>query len=1159
MALTPEAKKLLAEAIRGTDQDPERGIRAKLIGSIDAEAERLYRWSVPLENAGLDETGKARRRKLEAFLEERASTSTPPDRGDARRRTILAAEKEVAATFVNRIVLLRQLEAMGLSKPHIVTGGWKSRGFAELRAFAPELCAHGSADETEGYGTLLGLLFDELAVDLPGVFGDTEADTLFPIPASAMRDVVDRLDEPALTSAWTDDTTLGWVYQYWNDPERRSIDELLDSQQKLSTDHIAAKTQLFTERYMVDWLLHHSLGHVWACLCRRNGWVDELDSTRWTHFKARTTADEASHSAPRRVEEIRLLDPACGSGHFLVIAFDLFADLYRRQARLSGRPMSDQIIAEAIVEHNLHGLDIDPRAVQIATCAIHVKARAFARTARPKHFNLAAAPKPLGTLARPDTSAAGADLFRDLLRAGSYHVVAGNPPYFGTQSLEDASHIDVAYPEAKENLCTAFIARAMELAADHGQIAFVTIRNWLYTSQLASFRSRVFRDFAPVAAVDLGLGAFDSLPSVETFMFVSERGPATQCLVHDVRDGAAHEKATLLSDATRIHRTSPTKLATLRGSPFVYRWPEALIAAFVEGPLLGDVAPVRVGMKTSDNLRFIRKPWELPSRAVIDAALRPGESDWAPYVKGAAGKAWIEPLSDLVRFRDHGIEIRIALEAAYGQAPQGEKHFFRPGVAFSTIGRSFVARVHRYPSIFDVAGSSVFPPDVAQAVCLLNRRSSREVVEDLNPTINFQVGDVARIPFLPDPRASEIMRVLDETFSEHEGTDERSFRFVRPGPSRWQSAQRWAQAAVDTPRETPLCPLDCNAEEPADFATLSFEVGVALGRFNPEGGVADDTVAWALPSALLYLSAATSCDSLDQPACDQLRQAWKTRSAAFDDGSGLRGYLRKTFFDAHRRMYENRPIYFPVSSKNRSFVGLALFHRLSRATLSTLLADWLYPDKRRLEGELEDVSGASSGDDAGRSKRRLELRALLSELDDFIANVTEIAESGPRPSDSRTPPREVDRRFDPSIDDGVLVTSASMWPLLEPAWKDPKKWWAQIASRSGPKGTHFEWSHVAARYFPSRVNAACESDPVVASAHRCLWRLHPRTAFEWEVRLRNDRDPKYRIDEPDRDRCFTRFVAGHPDTVREIEAAEERRRARKAAPRSRQAKDDANA
>jgi hypothetical protein len=266
--LTPEAKQALSATIRA--------LRERLLRDLGNEAERRYRLSVSIAQSGLAEAPRRRRQRLEAWLEERVRSSgakSDKDRQVARERFLSQAIKEAAATLLNRLVLLRHLEAMGLSRPAIVTGGWNSLGYQELRDFAPGLMG----DETEGYATLLQIKFDDMAVDLPGLFGNVGLTRLFHVPPATLREIVDRLDAETLESAWTDDTTLGWVYQYWNDPEREALDAKINDGGKIAPHEIASKTQMFTERYMVEWLLQNSLGLTWLCICKRNGWTADAE------------------------------------------------------------------------------------------------------------------------------------------------------------------------------------------------------------------------------------------------------------------------------------------------------------------------------------------------------------------------------------------------------------------------------------------------------------------------------------------------------------------------------------------------------------------------------------------------------------------------------------------------------------------------------------------------------------------------------------------------------------------------------------------------------------------------------------------------------------------------------------------------------------------
>jgi hypothetical protein len=323
-----------------------------------------------------------------------------------------------------------------------------------------------------------------------------------------------------------------------------------------------------------------------------------------------------------------------------------------------------------------------------------------------------------------------------------------------------------------------------------------------------------------------------------------------------------------------------------------------------------------------------------------------------------------------------------------------------------------------------------------------------------------------------------------------------------------------------------------------------------MGRFGRNGeGLLSVSPPDSLPSGILFLGL-ESADSLSHPACAHLHQAWEEHGAAVGEGDDLRTYLRKSFFAYHKKLYENRPIYFPLSSTAKNFVAFVSIHRWKDDTLNVLLADHLVPTRRRLEGELEDLRTARaatpSGPNRARAERRFaEVQKLLEELNDFIAKVTEIAEKGPPPPDDKTPRREVDARYSMDLDDGVMVNSAALWPLLEPQWKDPKKWWKELATAQGKKD--YDWSHLAARYFPTRVRAKCVTDPSLAVAHHCFWELHPAKAYAWELRLQDEIRPDFTIDEPGSDAHRARFLAEQADQAEEIRATEIRRRERKAA------------
>ncbi len=249
-----------------------------------------------------------------------------------------------------------------------------------------------------------------------------------------------------------------------------------------------------------------------------------------------------------------------------------------------------------------------------------------------------------------------------------------------------------------------------------------------------------------------------------------------------------------------------------------------------------------------------------------------------------------------------------------------------------------------------------------------------------------------------------------------------------------------------------------------------------------------------------------------------------------------------------KETYENRPIYFPLSSAKKSYVAWISIHRWKDDTLQTLLADHISPERRALDGEIEDLNKVrASGEKSARGKaekRYADVLKLKTELEEFLELLRAVAEKGPPHTDEKCKKREADARFTMNLDDGVMVNSAGLWPLLDPQWKDPKKWWKELATAEGRKD--YDWSHLAARYFPGRVAEKCKEDPSLAVAHGCFWRLFPEKAFAWELRLQEEIREGFTIDEEGSDEARRRFLKEQGEKVEELRAAERARRARKA-------------
>lgn len=155
---------------------------------------------------------------------------------------------------------------------------------------------------------------------------------------------------------FTADDSLGWVYQFW---QAKQKDEVNRSGRKIGGEDVASVTQLFTEDYMVRFLLENSLGAWWAARHPESPLVSTFSYLRFKDDGI--SAAETFPGWPTSVAEVTVMDPCCGSGHFLVSAFDML-----RQMRVEEDGLSELAAGEAVLRDNLFGLELDPRCVQIA-------------------------------------------------------------------------------------------------------------------------------------------------------------------------------------------------------------------------------------------------------------------------------------------------------------------------------------------------------------------------------------------------------------------------------------------------------------------------------------------------------------------------------------------------------------------------------------------------------------------------------------------------------------------------------------------------------------------------------------------------------------------------------------------------------------------------
>jgi len=373
----------------------------------------------------LDAAQRVVRAKLVAAVEHRHSG------GQTAAEAVASYLREAAFTALNRFVALKMLEARGLVQ-ECISRGEQSSGFKEFSGLAPGLVQL----PDHGYRLYIESLFDEIGREVRVLFDRRDPASLLWPRRQALLDLLDALNAPDLADVWGQDETIGWIYQYYNDPaERKRMRD--ESAAPRNSRELAVRNQFFTPRYVVEFLTDNSLGRLWYEMTK--GETRLRDQCRYLVRRPNETFEEPSvvshqssmavssaeqplvedrrlttdddptqeallqqpvyipHRRLKDPREIRMLDPACGSMHFGLYAFDLFQVIYDEawdldlpspSARGIGgeglQPLRDlyptkddylRDVPRLIIEHNIHGIDIDQRAAQIAGLSLWLRAQ----------------------------------------------------------------------------------------------------------------------------------------------------------------------------------------------------------------------------------------------------------------------------------------------------------------------------------------------------------------------------------------------------------------------------------------------------------------------------------------------------------------------------------------------------------------------------------------------------------------------------------------------------------------------------------------------------------------------------------------------------------------------------------------------------------------
>lgn len=507
--------------------------------------------------------------------------------------------EQAAYTWFNRLTALRFMDVTGLTNPRVVSpadGATRPEILAEAMAgnlpdrARPEIAEYLNGTrpahdgQAEAYRLLLIHACNEWHGAMPYMFeradmldrAEDYTELLIPDDLLSPDSILARLRDVMTEQACQDVEILGWLYQFYISEKKDQVFAGLKKNQKITAENIPAATQLFTPHWIVRYLVENSLGRLWLLNRPQSKLAAKMD------YYIAPEEPETDFLKISRAEEIKICDPACGSGHMLTYAFDLLYEIYAEE----GHDAAD--IPGLILQHNLTGIEIDDRAGALAAFALSMKAaaklgrRRFLRMeAKPdivvlqdvrftsaemqdvaavvgkdlftdelretlgqfeqaKNFGSLIVPKlrdPAETLRVVEARDFGSDLLLKEVQARvvavlrmaealspKYHVVVANPPYAGASGLNSTlkSWTAVNFPTAKADLFAMFMVRGIGLCSDFGMLSMINMQSWMFLSAFEKLRIDLLSEATILSLAHIGERGFDSIGGsvVSTVAFV---------------------------------------------------------------------------------------------------------------------------------------------------------------------------------------------------------------------------------------------------------------------------------------------------------------------------------------------------------------------------------------------------------------------------------------------------------------------------------------------------------------------------------------------------------------------------------------------------------------------------------------------------------------
>lgn len=659
------------------------------------------------------------------------------------------------------------------------------------------------------YKYLLLTLCNDMNQYLPDMFTSISDYKSLLMPNNLLREdsIIGRMITDIDEDSWNDQVQIiGWLYQYYNS----ELKDIVMKKKNYTKDDIPAATQLFTPDWIVRYMTENSLGRLWLDghpEFDHSKWKYYLVEAEQEPEVLEQLKKIREEHAKLKPEDIKVMDPCMGSGHILVYAFDVLMDIYRDSGytdRNAAKSILENNIYGLEIDERAYHLayfalmmkarsynrrilskDTKVNILEIRepigelkeeydhylgdyTELSHYLVNEFAEAKElGSIINLSCTLEQLegleGYLNNLKSSSMNQDMISDteideinellspLIRQAKplvqkYDVVITNPPYMPPSPIQK-KYVQKNYPDSKSDLFAIFMEKCHELTKGNAYQAMITMHSWMFLSSFQKLRKKLLKDNNIINMAHLGARAFEEISGeiVQATAFVlmknhiSDYQSTYKRLVnYNSQDSKESE---YLSNGNKYVLFSEN-FSKIPGSPVAYWLNDSFFKLFNDTKI-GDFAEIQEGLKTANNDKFIRCWFEIEKTKFNIFNKR--NPKWFFHTKGGDFRLWYGNHDCVLNYYKDGED----LQNYEGASLNGKKNYFKNCITYNRISSTSTSfRFVNVPSIPNMAGLAIYPKtDEYNMIAWLNSKIVKNILEIINPTINFPPGTIKMIPF----------------------------------------------------------------------------------------------------------------------------------------------------------------------------------------------------------------------------------------------------------------------------------------------------------------------------------------------------------------------------------------------------------------------------